>query len=284
MCEPWVRARLLLWHGMTVLLVSNDDGVDSPALRPLLRRLRDLSEVSHLHAVVPDRERSWISKAITRFDEISVEKHEGSHNDPEILAASGFPADCANLGIHTLFPLRPDLLVSGINVGCNHGLAFLLGSGTVGAASEAFIAGIPAVAFSIGNPGNHANFVEYACSDEGAEVWDRAAAVAGEIVSALIVDGFPAGVDLLNVNFPSSVTLDSTRIVTEIAPMGYDELFARQDSGNYRHRYPGSVLRTDVRDGITDLESLEKDCVSITPVRLARAAPLDEATRRRLER
>ena len=126
-----------------LILVTNDDGIDSPALVPLLRALSDVRPV---RAVVPDRERSWIGKAITGFDEIRVSKIE--RGGFEIHVAGGFPADCTQLGVHSLFGEKPDMVVSGVNIGLNNGLAFFLSSGTVGAAAEGWIAGIPAIAFS----------------------------------------------------------------------------------------------------------------------------------------
>ena len=92
--------------------------------------------------------------------------------------SSGTPADCANLGIHSVFDTRPDLVVSGINIGLNHGLAFVMGRGTVGAATEGVIAGLPAIAFSIGVRGGHDAFTPYARSVEGSELWLRCAEVA----------------------------------------------------------------------------------------------------------
>src|SRR6185295_873690 len=100
--------------------------------------------------VVPHVERSWVGKSISRFDVIRVEK--GERDGISLYTATGTPADCASLAIHTLFPERPDLVVSGITLGLNFGLAFLLSSGTVGAAIEASIAGVPALAFSLALP------------------------------------------------------------------------------------------------------------------------------------
>jgi len=124
---------------MPFILVTNDDGYDSPSLVPLVRAL---SELAPVRAVVPASERSWIGKAISRFEDVTVERAD--REGCAIWRASGFPADCTQLGIHTLFDEKPELVVSGINVGFNHGLAFFCSSGTVGGAIEGWIAGIPA--------------------------------------------------------------------------------------------------------------------------------------------
>ena len=88
---------------MSTLLVTNDDGVTSPALVPLIRALERIDGVERVNALVPDRERSWISKAISRFEDIRVEERKSEDDDPRIMTATGTPADCANLGIHRVF-------------------------------------------------------------------------------------------------------------------------------------------------------------------------------------
>jgi hypothetical protein len=128
---------------MPTILITNDDGIDSPTLVPLARCLRRLGTI---RVVVPEAERSWIAKAITRFEALRVVPAE--REGIAMHAVTGTPADCVSLGVHTLFDGPPDLVVSGINLGLNYGLAFLLSSGTVGAALEACLAGIPAIAFS----------------------------------------------------------------------------------------------------------------------------------------
>ena len=94
------------------ILLTNDDGIDAPALVPLARALAELGQVS---VVVPDRERSWVGKAITRFDPVSVE--ETSREGIVMHAVSGYPADAVQLGIHALGLPHPDLVVSGIKLG-----------------------------------------------------------------------------------------------------------------------------------------------------------------------
>ena len=116
---------------MSFILVTNDDGYSSPSLVPLIRALAKLGRV---RAVVPDRERSWIAKAITRWEDVRVERAD--RDGCEIWRTSGCPADCTQLGVHTLFGEAPKLVVSGINLGFNHGLAFFMSSGTVGGATE----------------------------------------------------------------------------------------------------------------------------------------------------
>lgn len=263
------------------LLVTNDDGVTSPALIPLVRALERIEDVERVNTLVPDRERSWIAKAMTRFEDVAVATPAAREGDPCIMTSSGTPADCTNLGIHSVFDTRPDLVVSGINIGLNHGMAFVMGSGTVGAAAEGVIAGLPAIAFSIGVRGGHGTFTQYALSTEGRELWLRSAEVAADIVQGVLSQGLPAGVDLLNVNFPQEVSLDTPRVVTEVARLGYDALFKAREESLYAVDYQGQTERRP-SDAQTDMAAIDEGLVSITPLRLSRAAPIDADLREAL--
>ena len=127
------------------ILITNDDGVDSPALVPLARAI---NQVGRVEVVVPDRERSWIGKAITRHDPVTV--RPVVRGGSTFIAASGYPADCVQLGLHALFAEPPALVVSGINIGYNHGSGYIHSSGTVGAAVEAVLGNVPAIALAAG--------------------------------------------------------------------------------------------------------------------------------------
>lgn len=263
---------------MSFLLVTNDDGIESPSLVPFMQAL---SELAPVRAVVPARERSWIGKAITRFDEIEVDSLE--RGGFEIHVADAFPADCVQLGVHSLFDERPAMVVSGINLGLNHGLAFLMSSGTVGAAIEGWIAGVPSVAFSTGDLENHGSWSPYAWSASPEQLWNRAAALSADVVAAILQSGFPEHADILSVNFPHEADSDTRRVVTELAVSGYDNIFRAAEPGRYVHDFAGGLrIGRDVAG--TDYEALESGHVSITPIRLAHSAPLEEHLRVVLER
>jgi 5'-nucleotidase len=263
---------------VSFILVTNDDGIDSPALPALVRALAERWPV---RAVVPSRERSWIGKAITRWEDIRVERV--TRDGVEIHSVDGFPADCTQLGVHSLFDERPEMVVSGINVGFNHGLAFFLSSGTVGAACEGWIAGLPAIAFSTGVRRNHNAWAPQAWADDSGQLWARMSAVAAEILGDVRRVGFPEEADLLNVNIPESADLKTPRRVTTLAKAGYDSLFRRQSEGLYVHDFSGGFRRLGQLEG-TDLETDRMGHVSITPVRLAHSVSLAVPTRRALER
>ena len=125
------------------ILLTNDDSYSSPLFHMIIERL---SKFGNLTIVVPKEEQSWKGKSITRFTPLSVDEIE--LNGHKAYTVNGTPADCVNLGLYNLVESKPDMVVSGINIGLNTGLSFTLSSGTVGACIEANIAGFPAIALS----------------------------------------------------------------------------------------------------------------------------------------
>ena len=252
---------------MAWILLTNDDGWDSPALVPLARALGRICEV---RTVVPDRERSWISKAITRFDDVRVERAD--KEGCVMWRTTGCPADCAQIGIHSLFDTAPAAVVSGINVGFNHGLAFFLSSGTVGGATEGWIAGLPAVAFSTGVLEGHDDWAKAVLDAEARADWERAAKLSAEVVATILEHGMPGDSDLVSVNFPWGSGPETPREVTELGRVGYDQVFQRQDEDTFTHRFQGFSRRTNGSLAASDVIAARRGIVSITPVRLPTTA------------
>ncbi len=129
---------------MMEILVTNDDGIDSPGIYALARELKKIGNVT---VIAPDRQQSAVGHAL------SVDKPLRVHNyykNGEIFGRSinGTPSDCAKLALSTLLDKKPDLLVSGINHGQNTAVNILY-SGTVSAATEGMLAGIPSIAVSV---------------------------------------------------------------------------------------------------------------------------------------
>lgn len=259
------------------ILVTNDDGIDAPGLAPLARAMSRLGEVT---VVVPDRERSWVAKAITRFDPVHVEHRE--QDGVEMTAVSGYPADAVQLGIHAL-GVVPDLVVSGINLGYNHGTGFLMSSGTVGAAVEAWIAGIPAVAVSTGTMGDWHDWRNRALATDAGEAWRRLARLTVSLVTDLDAAGLHRHADVISINMPYQSTHDTERRMTTIARVGYDRLFSPQPDGSYAHAYGGGITEIDAVEG-SDIDAAHDGVVSITPIRMPEAATIPEEVRREVER
>jgi 5'-nucleotidase len=246
---------------MAHILLTNDDGIGSPALVPFARAL---CEVGSVAVVVPSQERSWVAKAITRHDPLTVEMT--SRDGIAIAAVDGYPADCAQIGMHAMGSGPPDLVVSGINVGYNHGQAFLMSSGTVGAAIEGVLGGTDAVAVSAGIIGDWPAWSAYAWSPESHEMWERLAGVAAGLVASLLDVGFPSGAQLLSINLPGDATAATERRITRLAPSAYDQLFARQDDGTYRHAVENHHIRGEAAG--TDIAAAHAGAIAITPLLL----------------
>ncbi|HVO27069.1 MAG TPA: 5'/3'-nucleotidase SurE [Candidatus Margulisiibacteriota bacterium] len=262
---------------MKTILLTNDDGIDSPLLVPLVRALQRLGTV---RVVVPAAERSWVGKAITRFDVLQAQPTQ--RDGFSMFAVSGTPADCVSLGVHTLFPDPPDVVVSGINLGLNFGLAFLLSSGTVGGALEAWIAGIPAIAFSMAIPNDAYGLTG---AQRIAALGHRpamAAAVAADIVEALLEAGFPDEIDCFSVNMPAEVTRDTPRVIARVTRARYGPLFVPGPEGGYLHRFQSLTALEAPDDG--DMQVLARGATAITPLRLDVSASLSNPLRAALER
>ena len=263
---------------MTRILLTNDDGVDSPALVPLARALTRCGEVS---VVVPDRERSWVGKAITRFEPVEVRTVE--RDGLSILTTSGYPADATQIGVHSPTDGPPDLVVSGINLGYNHGAGFLMSSGTVGAAIEGWLTGVPSVALSTGTMSDWHAFRAAAESPGAAAEWHRLAEVATDIVEDVAASGVFDHADVVSVNLPFEAITSTPRRVTAVARVRYHRLFAADGRDRFSHAYAGDYEHVEhVVD--SDIDAALEGVVSITPLRLPAAPLLPDGVRHALER
>ncbi len=247
------------------ILLTNDDGIDSPILVPLIR---ELSAIAEVRAVVPASECSWTAKIMSRFHPVPLAEVErdGFH----IKTLGGYPADCANIAIHNLFPTRPTLVVSGINMGTNAGLAFFFSSGTIGAAVEGVLAGLPAVASSLELPKEDYALWrrERRIGSQLEVLLNNAAVVTREIVEEVLDGGLPVGASMLTVNMPTTTTVSSPRRFTGVARTTYGSIFKRNEQEDrFDHGFSGLQLLDEGPRG--DVVALREQVVSITPVRFA---------------
>ena len=256
--EPWI-------------LLTNDDSVDSPALPPLLSALRCLGPV---RTVLPAREYSWSSKILSRFARLRLAPVPQLGEDVHTL--EGSPADCANVGIHHLVSEPPRLVVSGVNIGENAGLAFLLSSGTVGAAVEASLAGVPAAAFSVKLVRDFRNPAPLT------PIFERAAAIARDIIGEILTAGLPDDARLISVNMPQDADLSTPRILTRVSDTSYGSFFRRADDGSLVHHFSGQ--KRTVASPMGDVDVLDSGVVSITPLSLQLDTTPSVADRARFER
>lgn len=246
---------------MPVFLVTNDDGVASPMLPPLIAALSDLGTV---RVSVPLGEQSWKGKAMTRFGRVQAERV--SNLGVEAFAVEGTPADCVNLGVHSLFGGPPDWVVSGINIGANVGLSFILNSGTVGGALEGALAGLPAVALSVRVAREiYEQWVREAkiTGEEGERCIAESARASGRIMGIAASQGLPPGAMLLNVNFPSTICAETPVRWSHLQENRTGPLF-QQDGEGFHHRYQGGGWQSDAPGNDWDL--VESGVTSITPL------------------
>ena len=227
-----------------IILVSNDDGVAARGITTLAERLRDLGEVA---VVAPDRERSATSHAITLDKPLrTTELGNG------VFSVDGTPADCIYLGLLHLLPVRPALVVSGINHGFNLGSDFFY-SGTVAAAVEATIRGIPAFAVSL-ERGPNEGFI-------------AAADFAHALAHAILFEGLPAKT-LLNVNVPNRGRLRGYRW-TRLGERVYrDQVEVRTDLRGRRYYWIGGPEQEVAERSDSDCAAVRESVVSVTPIDL----------------
>ena len=238
------------------ILVTNDDGVDSPGIVALADALRDVGEVT---VVAPDRDNSGVGHSISIHHPVRV--HELAGRSVPTFACSGTPADCVVVGAFDLCGGTPALVVSGINRGANAGDDINY-SGTVAAATEGLIIGIPAVAISLA-----ASWPETAAVQH----WDAAATVATTIARDVLADGLPR-LTLLNVNVPNLATRDvrGIRYVRQGRKAYRNRLDKRSDPrGNTYFWLWGTFDDADIVTG-TDLAAIRDGYVSVTPVTIDR--------------
>lgn len=232
--------------GKRKVLVANDDGIFSPGIKALALAVAQVAEV---WVVAPDVEQSGVGHGIT-FRRPLRFKHTAAAGFGDIPAyrVDGTPADCVVMGVNLLG--RPDMVISGINLGANMG-DDLTHSGTVAAAIEGLSLGIPSIAFS-------------QISDSGEYNFAPAAAYAAKLVAQVLEHGLPPRT-LLNVNIPPRI--QGAR-VTRLSDHRYeDTLVTRQDpDGRDYHWVSGKPKAEYAHD--SDYGAVEDGFISVTPVRL----------------
>ena len=251
-----------------LILLTNDDGVHARGLAALWEVLSAEHEV---HVAAPDRERSASSHAITVFSPLMVQRTRiggpgslgvvagersasGVGGGGEAWAVAGTPADCVKLAVAALLPGRPDVVISGINRGPNLGTDVFY-SGTVSAAIEAAILGLPAMAVSL------ASFED--------RDYSFAARVAAYLARNLATHPLPPNT-LLNVNVPAVEPRAVAGIrVTRLSGHKWHDTFDKRADPRGRSYFwlVGEPLQAEPEPG-SDTEAIQANCVSVTPVHL----------------
>ncbi|MHA1145978.1 MAG: 5'/3'-nucleotidase SurE [Candidatus Helarchaeota archaeon] len=201
------------------ILITNDDGIESPSVIAL-KRVFNQSDYN-VCMVIPSSQRSWGGKAISCEKCVSLEEVKCPDGDI-IYSFTGTPADCIILGNFHLCDRKPDLIISGINYGANVGNSFVLSSATVGAAIEGSFLGIPSIAVSLLA---NTNFLR-GRTRLTPDTFKFSANFTKKIADFVLTQkSLPKGVDVININIPFNADESSEVTITPIAKIHYGNLF-----------------------------------------------------------
>ncbi len=233
-----------------LILVTNDDGINAPGIRTLISIMNRIGDVV---VVAPDSPQSGMGHAIT-LDSTLYAERVYLDDGPQIeYSCSGTPADCVKLAIRELLDRKPDLCVSGINHGSNSSINVIY-SGTMSAAIEAGIEGIPAVGFSLLDYTWNANF-------EASKTYVKT------IVKQVLNNNLPNGI-VLNVNVPNILEEDIKGIkICRQAKANWVEEFDKRKNPQGKDYYwlSGKFVNLDGGED-TDEWALEQGYISVVPI------------------
>ncbi|WP_312556947.1 5'/3'-nucleotidase SurE [Empedobacter brevis] len=233
-----------------LILVTNDDGVTAPGIRALIEIAKEFGEV---YVVAPDSPQSGMGHAVTINSTLFCDEIEVDEEVKEY-ACSGTPVDCVKLAVSQILPRKPDLCISGINHGSNSSVNVIY-SGTMSAAVEAGIEGIPAIGFSLCDFAYNADF-------KAGEKFIKT------IISQVLEHHLPKGV-VLNVNIPKLKEHEIKGIkVCRQADAKWEEKFDKREDPRGRIYYwmSGEFKNLD-KGNDTDEKALEEGYISVVPVR-----------------
>lgn len=235
---------------MPNILISNDDGIHAPGILNLIEVAREFGDIT---VVAPNSPQSGMGHAISIGKPLRI--YEESLTDDHLIgyAVSGTPADCVKVATGVIMTEQPDLIVSGINHGYNSSVSSIY-SGTLSAAREGALQGIPAIGFSLGNYQHDADMT-------------TARAVARHLIEQALTHPMPPG-RLLNVNIPDIPLqeLNGIRVVRQAMGRWQEEFDERTDP--YGRKYYWLVGKFALQDGgdDTDIHALRAGYASVTPM------------------
>ena len=230
------------------ILLTNDDGIYSKGIYALWEAMCEIGEVTVL---APNTEKSAVGHAVTISDPIRIEPCS-RYGSFEGYAVNGTPADCVKIAIGSFLDKKPNIIVSGINAGSNMGTNILY-SGTVSAAAEGTMLGVPSIAFSL----NTFNTDNYDLSKE----------VAIKMTKNVLNHGLPAGT-LLNVNIPKCEISECQgyKVTSQGDEYVLDDLEKREDPrGRFYYWMSGKIVNNDTSNE-QDGYAIANNWVSVTPI------------------
>jgi 5'-nucleotidase len=241
------------------ILISNDDGYLAPGLLALVEAVRPLGRIT---VIAPEQNHSGASNSLTLSRPLSIHRVAGGERDG-FFFINGTPTDCVHVAMTGFLEQKPDLVISGINQGENMGEDVLY-SGTVAAAVEGMMFGVPGIAFSQ--------------IDRGWNRIDDAAKAAHDVVAQMLVSNLASpqlarqdgAATLLNVNIPNRPYADLYRWrVTRLGNRHHSQPVVVQDSprGDKIYWIGAAGHVKDNSEG-TDFHAIDEGCISITPMQL----------------
>lgn len=232
-----------------VILITNDDGISAPGIRSLVESVRDLGKIV---VIAPDKPQSGMGHAITIGHPLRLHPVE-MFGGIEAYQCTGTPVDCVKLGVDKVLHRKPDICLSGINHGANHSINVIY-SGTMSAAVEAAIEGIPSVGFSLLDYSIEADFT-------------AAKKYARLIVQKMLQHRMDKHT-ILNVNFPAveDKLIAGVKICRQAYAKYEEDFLERMDPHNRKYFWlTGEFVNFDEGTD-TDVWALENNYVSIVPV------------------
>ena len=233
-----------------LILVTNDDGINAPGIRTLISVVKNIGDVI---VVAPDSPQSGMGHAITINSTLHSSRITPKNSEIIEYSCSGTPADCVKLAINELMPRKPDLCVSGINHGSNSSINVIY-SGTMSAAIEAGIEGVPAIGFSL---------LDYSWNADFSHSKDFIT----KITLNALNNGIPKGV-VLNVNIPAVKKSDikGVKICRQAKAYWVEEFDKRKNPlGQEYYWLTGKFVNKDQGED-TDEWALKNNYISIVPV------------------
>lgn len=234
-----------------VILITNDDDITSPGIRNLVEAVKNMGKVI---VVAPDKPQSGMGHAITIGSPLRMNKMNLFGNGIEAWQTTGTPVDCVKLAVDKILHRKPDICLSGINHGANHSINVIY-SGTMSAAMEAAIEGIPSIGFSLLDYRYEADF-------------EPSRQIVQKIVPQILQQKNLDKHLLLNVNIPSVSMKEIKGIkVCKQAYAKYDEEFdERIDPQNKKYYWLTGEFKNFDKGKDTDVWALQRNYVSVVPV------------------
>ena len=233
-----------------LILITNDDGVHAKGIKELINGVRDLGKIV---VIAPEGSRSGMSSAISSTNPVRLTL-EYKEKDLIVYSCSGTPVDCIKLGINEVLERKPDLVLSGINHGSNSAICVIY-SGTMGAAIEGCILGVPSIGVSLTDRSSRADFSQ--------AVW-----YGRNVAEKVLEQGLPKGI-CLNLNVPNIPDVKGLKVCTQT--MGYwtkEFKKARDASGYPIYWLTGEFANQEPDNEQSDEWALKQGYAALVPIQI----------------